>query len=56
MRLRRFFCMALALLLVIGSSSTPVSAIKVEPITPPNYNQEFCFTSCNGIIQYKYSG
>lgn len=41
MRLRRFFCMALALLLVIGSSSTPVSAIKVEPITPQTTIKNF---------------
>lgn len=41
MRLRRFFCMALALLLVIGSSSTPVSAIEVEPITPQTTIKNF---------------
>lgn len=33
--------MALALLLVIGSSSTPVSAIKVEPITPQTTIKNF---------------
>ena len=34
MRLRRIFSMVLALLLVIGLTSAPVSAVKVEPITP----------------------
>ena len=33
--------MALALLLVIGSSSTPVSAIEVEPITPQTTIKNF---------------
>ena len=41
MRLRRNFCMALALLLVIGSASTPVSAVEVEPITPKTTIENF---------------
>lgn len=41
MRLRRICCMALALLLVIGSSSVPVSAIEVETITPKTTMKNF---------------
>lgn len=41
MRLRRICCMALALLLVIGSSSAPVSAIEVETITPKTSVNDF---------------
>lgn len=41
MRLRRICCMALALLLVIGSSSVPVCAIEVETITPKTTMKNF---------------